>query len=763
MKKQLLLFMMMLLPLVANIKVFAHDIEAINAQGKYIYYIWINNKTELAVSFRGTSYSTENSNYYSGNIVIPESVNYRGTLYPVTEIWTGAFSACKNLTSVTIPNSITKIGGDAFYGCTGINSITIPNSVTKISGRAFYGCTALKSINIPYSVNMIEWDAFHETAWYNNQPDGLVYAGRGVYKYKGTMPTNTSIAIKEGTVFVSSGAFSDCSNLSNITIPNTVNSIGSSAFSGCSGLTSVNIPNSVTTIGSGSFSGCNGLISVTIPNSVTSIGQGAFSGCSSLISVNIPNSVTSIEKMTFFDCRSLISIEIPNCVTSIRYGAFSGCSSLISITIPNSVTIIEDGWYDKKNYIGAFSNCYSLNSVTLSNNLESIGNYMFYGCSSLVSVTIPNSVTNIGNNAFSGCSNMISVTIPESVTKIGELAFSNCSSLVSVIIPNNVNSIETKTFFWCTGLKSVTIPNNVMSIGDGAFYNCKSLSSVSLPNSVKIIGESAFSFCGMTEVKLPDELQIIKKEMFKGCSNLRSITIPAAVEYIYQESFANCDALESVKVLPETPPFLYDNSFSNYGISLYVPESAVETYKSTIPWNKFTQFYTLDGSEVVPKQCSKPTISYRNGQLIFKSETEVVRFVSEIKDADIKKYYTETIDLNNTYIITVYATKEGYENSDVAIATLCWIEAEPMQEGTIEAEDGVTEVKAIPVLIQAEDNTISVQGATEGSEISVYNTAGIKLSSTIANKATATLKTNIHSGSTLIVKIGEKAVKVLVK
>lgn len=119
--------------------------------------------------------------------------------------------------------------------------------------------------------------------------------------------------------------------------------------------------------------------------------------------------------------------------------------------------------------------------------------------------------------------------------------------------------------------------------------------------------------------------------------------------------------------------------------------------------------------------------------------------------------------MNVTYNISVYATKEGYKDSDVATATLCWIDAEPWAEGTKEAEDNVTEVKAMPVLIQAEGNIISIQGAAEGTEISVYNTSGNKLSSTIANNGITTLKTTLQTGSTAIVKIGEKSVKVLVR
>ena len=133
-----------------------------------------------------------------------------------------------------------------------------------------------------------------------------------------------------------------------------VTSIRGWAFSGCSRLTSITIPNSVTSIGSTAFSHCTNLTSVTIPSSVTSIGDYAFSGCSRLTSVVISNSVTSIESNSFSDCNSLTSITIPNSVTSIGRSAFSNCSRLTSITIPNSVTSIG---------VGAFYECSDLRKV----------------------------------------------------------------------------------------------------------------------------------------------------------------------------------------------------------------------------------------------------------------------------------------------------------------------------------------------------------------------------------------------------------------
>ena len=198
----------------------AHDIVVLNSDGVFIYYNYVNNKTELKVTYQGSSYLSY-SNEYTGAVNIPSSVTYDGKTYSVTSIGDYAFRECSSLTSITIPNSVTTIGDDAFSLCSGLKKVIVPDIA----------------------------------AWCNISFGN--YAANPLYYAK-------HIFSDENT------------EITDLVIPNSVTSIGSCAFCGCSGLTSITIPNSVTSIGSSAFSGCSGLTSITIPNSVTSIGSYAF-------------------------------------------------------------------------------------------------------------------------------------------------------------------------------------------------------------------------------------------------------------------------------------------------------------------------------------------------------------------------------------------------------------------------------------------------------------------------------------------------------
>ena len=303
----------------------------------------------------------------------------------VTSIGSYAFYGCTGLTSVTIPDGVTSIGERAFYRCTGLTSITIPDGVTSIEWGAFSGCTGLTSITIPDSVTYIDYNAFHDTAFYNdksNWENGVLYICN--HLIESSEELSGEYNIKPGTKVIAFGAFSGCTGLTSVTIPDSVTNIEYRAFSGCTGLTSITIPDSVTSIGSYAFSGCTGLTSITIPDSVTSVGECA------------------IDYTAFYKDEKNWEDGVLYCGNHLIEAISSIAKNYKVKAGTKTIAHAYKGKWDS----GGFLSCGELESVIIPEGVISIGSEVFAGLKNLKTVTIPESVKEIGYGAFWNCGNL---------------------------------------------------------------------------------------------------------------------------------------------------------------------------------------------------------------------------------------------------------------------------------------------------------------------------------------------------------------------
>lgn len=619
---------------------------------------------------------------------------------------------------------------------------------------------------------------------------------------------------------IGAGAFYGSSGLDSVSIPNTVTSIEKSAFGNCQRITSISIPNSVTYIGENAFAYCKNLLSCCIPTGITILERGIFTGCKNLKTVTIPNSVMSIEESAFYDCRSLVSANIPENVTTIKNYAFQNCSCLTTLTLPNSLisigncaflgctsaTIVTIPNSVTSMGYGAFSGCNNIISAVVSNNLNNIQYETFYGCTNLKTLIIGNSTKKISNKAFSNCPNLENVYCYAKIVPITDnTAFEDSFvEYATLHVPNSSINAYKETTPWKDFKEIVKIDmpkHHITYIIDGNEYKSYEVEEDEYITPEPDPTKEGFSFSGWSEIPevMPDHDVTVTGSFIVNKYKL--------TYQINGEEYKTYEIEYGATINPEPEPTKEGYTFSGWSwIPSKMPaEDVVVTGSFTA--NKYKLTYMVDGSEyrvyniecgsvitpepapfkdsyefsgwsdlpeIMPAHdvtvtgtftylppCEAPIISYENGNLIFECATEGVEFVSDITDSDIKTHYKAIIPLSATYTIKVYAQKEGYKKSEAVTATLCWIDSTPSMEGIENTK--MTEIHSIPVLIHAQDGRISIDGIDNGITVSAYTISGFKAGMEKGKDGKAEIITTMQKGETAIVKIGEKAVKVMMQ
>ena len=632
MKRQLFKLLFAMICLFGSISVSAHDIEVKNADGVTIYYNYINDKTELAVTYRGSS-SLSYLNRYIGSVVIPEMVTYNGSTYSVTSIGSSAFSRCDGLTSVIIPNSVTSIDDGAFYMCKGLTSVTIGNSVTSIGNSAFSGCSNLNSVTIGTGVLSIGSSAFSSPAkviWLTNTPPSGYTNARGKVNYvaneqytslssKTVYPFLSSMFEVDGVKYVPVSPSErtcdaiDCAyneSAENVHIGKTVTNqgisltvkqihpyalygneyvkdvelsldgdIGDYSFYGCTALGSAKLSNGGS-IGNYAFYGCTALESVELSNS-GDIGNNAFAS-SNIASMLKVNNSGNIGASAFASIGGEYTATI-NCMGEIKASAFKNSKGLTSLELGNNVTQIGSD---------AFNGCTNLESAQI-NNQDTIRANAFYGCTNLESAKINNQGA-IEANAFQNCSSLETVILGEQITSLGDNAFRGCSALQSIVIPDSVKTMGTYAFEGCGNLTSAKIGTGIETIGTYTFSGCSSLTDLQIGSNVSTIDTYAFNGCSaLAEIEIPQSVTSIGNNVFKGCNSLKQVIMADEASELQLGSngssplFADCP-LDSVYIGRNIS---YSTS-SSYGYSPFYRNTSLRTVTITdaeteIPANEF--------------------------------------------------------------------------------------------------------------------------------------------------------------------------------
>lgn len=594
----------------------------------------LNSTDKTATVTYYSTNSTSNSNFYKETIQIPSSVTYGSKSYSVIAIEANAFRGCVNITSITIPNSITTIGNSAFSGCSGMTSISIPTSVTSIGAGAFSSCSGLSSISLPSSVTSIG--------------ESIFYCCTGL----------TSVTMTSRVTSIPNSMFEGCTNLRNFYIPSTVTTIEPEAFLGCTQLSSISIPTSVTTIQSFAFARCSNLTSITLPPSIVEIQGGAFNYCTYLSTINIPANVRTIGSHPISYSQSgdyYYEYSMDDSYYSYS-SPFGACSSLKTIVVDEDnpyYSSIDGVLYNKGEDILYDFPSGKTGIYTVPSQTKAMNYGILLGCDKLTGLYLSDSfwVPKHNQFPFSGSQiktlhigkklsgsfqtggaatqlpNVETITVDEANTtwwvEDGVLYGVSCewdywgdylvpyySSLVlypkkktnsSFSVPEGVKSIAPRAMGANSYLKTISLPSTLGSIRSNAFENCSNLQTVN--NLPSWIDDCAFSGCSkLSSINLSPRVTGLGDCAFKNCTSLKTIVLGEALEYdeIWDEIFYGCNSIEHIYVLSNNlisygyddigedyVDWIITSMFNNYNATVHVPYAYLSNYRSSSQWSRF--------------------------------------------------------------------------------------------------------------------------------------------------------------------------------
>lgn len=508
--------------------IFEPGIKKVEIKGRYNSYvksvIFEGDNTQVDISF-----SSLDGGYPLEEVKLPANITQLENY--------SSFANCKMLKSVILPEKLEEIRTSLFEGCSALTTLVIPNTVTKIGKNAFKE-SGLTQITLPESLTTIEASAFYKTKL-------------------------ETITIPKNVTKIPTDCFYQCENLIRAMFPNTLTTIDARAFRGCSNLANIDIPTSLETIGIGAFGDCKNLKLTNqfrFPDSMKEIGEAAFENCTQLginqliFPGNMENAniggfincdVTHViveegaKKVTLTSNKYLKSITLPKTVSELV--GYLDAVELESFVIDEEAPLTE---------IGAltFFRSTKLKSFICPKSVTKIGAMAFSECSALETVKLPEGITSIGNRAFEYCSSLVNLNIPKGVKTIGTKAFLSCSSWTGEVDLPQITVLPQQVFHHCRNLKRLTFATGITSIGEEALANCGGLGALTFDEGLTSIGQKAFYWSSITELHLPESLKSLSYWMCYNCKNLQKVTLPNSLTEIAEGAFKSCKQLTEINI-----------------------------------------------------------------------------------------------------------------------------------------------------------------------------------------------------------------------